>query len=624
MRRNLRRWNFEAHWQPAGPPSRCSPRCIPRRSNPPRSHWRPPLRSLPGRCCRPRSRRHSLSTRKRLSPHEATIAAGSAGESSPNWRLLRHKRSPANPERSPARPPGKRASRRSRPNRSQTTPYSHRRRAGPQMHPGRPRERFEMHSPPGNRPTRSIPPPRRPLSYPRRSRRRDRYSPRPDKCCMPGGSHRQTAWRQKRPGLRDWLSASRSPGSSGTSCLPRHRRFRPHPRRFHCRNPTNSHLACISHRIPLPESDEKYRLGGNSSDSGNGIAVDAAGNAYVVGDTTSLNFPASGWQRANHGGQDAFVAKLSADGSRLAYSTYLGGANTDHGAAIAVDTTGAAWVAGSTWSADFPVANAFQSAPGGGQDAFVARLAADGNTVLFGSYLGGSGGSLAYPEAAQAIALDWHGNAYVAGVASSANFPLLNPLQSSIHGARDAFVAKVNASGTLAYSTYLGGSGAEVANAIAVDSSGAGYVAGYTCSTDLAVANALQSSNAGDCDAFLARVSATGTLDYLTYLGGNGSDTATAVAVTSGNVYVAGWTLSTNFPLRNPYQSIDAGNYGAFVTKLNSGSPPVNEGVTPNSGGGASQTFGFQFSDASGVTDLTTVLALFNSSPSAANGCAVV
>src|ERR1035438_6814838 len=103
-------------------------------------------------------------------------------------------------------------------------------------------------------------------------------------------------------------------------------------------------------------------------------------------------------------------------------------------------------------------------------------------------------------------------------VASSANFPLLNPLQSSLHGSTDAFVSKVNASGTLAYSTYLGGSGAEVANAIAVDSSGAGYIAGYTYSADLPVANAFQSSNAGDCDAFLARVSATGTLDYLTYL----------------------------------------------------------------------------------------------------------
>jgi hypothetical protein len=365
-------------------------------------------------------------------------------------------------------------------------------------------------------------------------------------------------------------------------------------------------------------------LGGSASDSGNGIAVDEAGAAYVVGDATSLNFPASGWQKANRGGQDAFVAKLSADGSRLIYSTYLGGSNTDHGAAIAVDTTGTAWVAGSTWSADFPVADAFQSASGGGQDAFVTRLAADGNSLLFSSYLGGSGGSLGYPEAAQAIALDWQGNAYLAGVTSSVNFPLLNPLQSSLNGTVDAFVTKVNASGTLAYSTYLGGSGMDVANAIAVDSSGAAYVAGYTYSTDLPVANAFQSSNAGDCDAFLARISATGTLGYLTYLGGNGADTATAVAVSSANVYVAGWTLSTNFPLRNPYQSVDADNYGAFLTEVDSGSPPVNQGVTPNSGGGASQTFGFQFTDPSGVTDLTTVSVLFNSTPNVANGCAVV
>ena len=113
------------------------------------------------------------------------------------------------------------------------------------------------------------------------------------------------------------------------------------------------------------------------------------------------------------------------------------------------------------------------------------------------------------------------------------NFPLLNPLQSSLNGTVDAFVTKVNASGTLAYSTYLGGSGMDVANAIAVDSSGAAYVAGYTYSTDLPVANAFQSSNAGDCDAFLARISATGTLGYLTYLGGNGADTATAVAVSA-------------------------------------------------------------------------------------------
>ncbi len=365
-------------------------------------------------------------------------------------------------------------------------------------------------------------------------------------------------------------------------------------------------------------------LGGSSADAGYGIAVDNAGDAYVVGDTTSANFPAGGWQKANHGGQDAFVAKLSANGSGLAYSTYLGGSNTDHGAAIAVDISGNAWVAGSTWSSDFPIANAFQRASGGGQDAFVAKLDPGGDALLLGSYLGGTGGSLGYPEAAQGIALDWQGNAYLAGVTSSTNFPLLNPLQASLDGETDAFVTKVNASGTLAYSTYLGGSGIDAANAIAVDSSGAAYVAGYTYSTDLPVVNAVQVSNGGDCDAFLARISAAGTLSLLSYLGGNGADTATAIAVAGTSAYLAGWTLSTNFPTLNAYQSVDADTYGAFLTVVAAGSAPSNQGVTPGSGGGASQTFSFQFSDPNGMADLLTTSALFNTTPYLANACTVV
>jgi hypothetical protein len=298
--------------------------------------------------------------------------------------------------------------------------------------------------------------------------------------------------------------------------------------------------------------------------------VDTGGNAYVVGDTTSINFPASGIQRGNHGGQDAFVAKLSADGSRLLYSTYLGGGNDDRGAGIAVDASGSAYITGSTYSADFPVASAFQSRNGGGQDAFIARLSADGNSLVFSTYLGGTGGIAAYPEAGQGIALDSQGSAYVTGVTSSANFPLLNAVQTSLLGSTDAFVAKLSASGTLVYSTYLGGSGVDVGNAIAVDASGGAYVVGYSYSTDLPVtASALQASNAGDCDAFLAKLSAAGnSLAYLSYLGGSSSDTATAVALdASENVYVAGWTLSTNFPLLNPYQSTNAGNYGAFVSE---------------------------------------------------------
>ncbi|MGD0497240.1 MAG: SBBP repeat-containing protein [Bryobacteraceae bacterium] len=399
---------------------------------------------------------------------------------------------------------------------------------------------------------------------------------------------------------------------------------------FPTRNPLQSKLAGSRNAFVLklaPTGNSlvySTYLGGNGSDSGSGIAVDADGSAYVAGDTTSLNFPAAAWQRWNHGGQDAFAVKLAADGSRLAWSTYLGGSNTDHAAGVAVDQTGAVWVTGSTWSADFPTVDAFQPASGGGQDAFVSKLSADGNTLLFSTYLGGSGGTFAYPEAAQAIALDAQGNAYVAGVTSSVDFPLLHPLQSSRGGAMDAFVVKVNASGTLAYSTYLGGSGVDVANAIAVDANGAAYVAGYTYSADLPVLNALQAAIGGDCDAFLARLGSAGTLDYLSYLGGNGSDTVTAVAAVAGSVYVAGWTLSTNFPLRSPYQSVDAGSYGAFVSELSFGSMPVVVGVTPSSGSGVSQTFSFQFSDSSGAADLTSASVLFNSTPGTANACAVL
>ena len=250
--------------------------------------------------------------------------------------------------------------------------------------------------------------------------------------------------------------------------------------------------------------------------------------------------------------------------------------------------------------------------------------APDGNSLLFASYLGGSGGTFAFPEAAQAIALDSWGNAYVAGVTGSTDFPALHAAQSSRTGATDAFVAKVSAAGTLAYSTYIGGSGAEVANAIAVDPTGVAYAAGYTFSTDLPVINPLQGANGGDCDAFLARIGASGTLEYLSYLGGNGSDTATAVALSpAGSVYVAGWTLSTNFPLRNPVQAVDAGNYAAFVTRLDFGSLPVAVGVTPNSGSGDSQSFRFQFADSGGAAGLTGASALFNSTASVVNACAV-
>jgi hypothetical protein len=310
-------------------------------------------------------------------------------------------------------------------------------------------------------------------------------------------------------------------------------------------------------------------LGGAGTDVAYGIAADASGYAYVAGDTNSSNFPANGMQRNLGGGQDAFVAKMAVNGAQLVYSTYLGGGNDDHGAAIAVDSAGTVYLAGSTWSIDFPVANAFQSKLAGGEDAFVARLSADGNTLLFSTYLGGSGGTMSYPETSQAIALDGQGNAYVAGTTSSVDFPILNPAQGSLRGFLDAFVSKFSSAGALVYSTYLGGSSVDYGNAIAVDTSGSAYVAGYTYSTDLPVVGALQENNAGECDGFIAQLGATGsTVTYLTYWGGSAADSISALALdANGGLYATGLTLSSNFPLLAAYQMVNVGNYGAFVTK---------------------------------------------------------
>jgi hypothetical protein len=366
-------------------------------------------------------------------------------------------------------------------------------------------------------------------------------------------------------------------------------------------------------------------LGGNASDSVNGIAVDSSGAAYVVGDTTSFSFPASGFQRGIRGGQDAFVAKLSADGSQLVYGTYLGGSGDDRGTAIALDATGTAYVTGSTFSTDFPVANPAQRNNSGGQDAFVARLSADGNSLLFSTYLGGSGGTVVSPEIGQAIAVDAAGSAYVAGVTGSTDFPCRNAMQAVLRGFSDAFISKLTANGAFSYSTYLGGSGAEVATGIVADASGNAYVSGYTYSTDLSVIAAIQTGNRGEYDAFVGELNATGNaLLYLSYLGGNGSDAASAIALdASGSVYVAGWTLSTNFPLLNAYQLVNSGNYGAFVAKMIFSVAPGNVGVTPSAGNGPGQVFSFQYSDPAGAANLTTVGALFGTSANGMAACAV-
>lgn len=320
-------------------------------------------------------------------------------------------------------------------------------------------------------------------------------------------------------------------------------------------------------------------LGGTGADSGNGIAVDTQGNAYVAGDTTSLDFPTlSPFQPNNNGRQNGFVTKLSSSGTLL-YSTYLGGAGDDRATAVAVDQAGSAYVTGGTLSTNFPVVNALQTVNHGGQDVFVAKLGASGTNLLYSTYLGGSGGGVGAPECGFGIAVDSEGHAFVTGSTASADFPTAGAFQALAGGGTtNAFVSKLNASGTaLLYSTYVGGSTMDYGQSIAVDSAGNANVAGYTASPDFPLVTPLQSRLAGVYDAFILQLSPSGgALNFATYYGGSGLDAANGIALDGwGNVYVAGQTLSLDFPVSGGIQATMRGSMEAFVLKLNwNGSQP--------------------------------------------------
>ena len=184
-------------------------------------------------------------------------------------------------------------------------------------------------------------------------------------------------------------------------------------------------------------------LGGSGTDSGNGIAIDAGGAAYITGSTTSSNFPVVGAYQGTLGGQqDGFVTKLNAAGSGIVYSTYLGGALDDRGSSIAVDSSGAAYITGNTSSTNFPTYLALQPANSGATDAFVTKLNPSGFTLAYSTYLGGSGTENI--EVGRSIAVDSSGSAYITGGTSSANFPVFGPLQAASGGGNDAFVVKLS------------------------------------------------------------------------------------------------------------------------------------------------------------------------------------
>ncbi len=327
-------------------------------------------------------------------------------------------------------------------------------------------------------------------------------------------------------------------------------------------------------------------FGGSGFEFGAGIAVDAEGNAYVTGATTSadlqtLNPTQSKYRNGGRFHADAFVTKFDPTGSKILYSTYFGGSDDDVGAGIAVDPQGNAYITGATSSADFPAVQPIQASFGGAgsyfkTDAFLMKLDPTGSKILYSTYLGGNG-----DDGARGIALDPAGNVYIAGITSSTNFPIKNALQTVNRGGKrflsDGFVTKVNAAGNaLVYSTYLGGTGDEAVGSIAVDRAGNVYVAGFTYSNDFPVVHPIQKTYGGSADAFAAKIDPSGsTLVYSTYLGGTSDDFGTAIAIDpQGSAYITGFTgSSADFPIVKPAQpkfgSGDELGLDGFVAKLN-------------------------------------------------------
>jgi hypothetical protein len=310
-------------------------------------------------------------------------------------------------------------------------------------------------------------------------------------------------------------------------------------------------------------------LGGSGYDFGTDIAVDSAGNAYVTGWTYSADFSTVNAKYPYRGSPDAFVTKLSANGQSVVYSTYLGGWDDDRGAGIAVDSVGNAHVTGSTKSYDFPTVNAKYPQHLESTEAFITKLSANGQTVIYSTYMGGSSTD---------IAVDSSGNAYVTGI-TGAGFPAVNAKYPQYRGQFDAFVTKLSSNGQIViYSTYLGGSDSDVGEGIAVDSIGNAYVTGYTHSADFPTASAKYPQYQRNRDAFITKLSANGqSVIYSTYLGGsNGDDSGEAIAVDmTGNAYVTGWTYSADFPTANAKYPQLQGSWDAFVTKLSANGQSV-------------------------------------------------
>ena len=317
-------------------------------------------------------------------------------------------------------------------------------------------------------------------------------------------------------------------------------------------------------------------IGGSGYDYAYAITIDPSGNLYVAGDTRSSNYPttAGAYDSGHNGGLgDVFVSKLSSDLRSLLASTFIGGSSYDYARAITIDSSGNIYVAGFTYSSDYPTTGgAYDSSYNGGcDDVFVSKLSSDLGSLLASTFIGGGGGDDAY-----AITINSSGNVYVAGSTYSSDYPTTaDAYDSSFNGGRDVFVSKLSSDlGNLSASTFIGGSSGDDARAITINSSGNVYVAGSTYSSDYpTTADAYDSSFNGGRDVFVSKLSSDlGNLSASTFIGGSNDEGVGAITIDhSGNLYVAGYTCSSDYPTTaDAYDSSHGGLGDVFVSKLSS------------------------------------------------------
>ena len=312
-------------------------------------------------------------------------------------------------------------------------------------------------------------------------------------------------------------------------------------------------------------------LGGTNHDIGMGVSVDNQDCLYVLGITSSSDFPTTGAYQSSlirSENQDVFISKIGSTGSTIVYSTYIGGSLADQGFDIEVDTDGCAYITGRTKSTNFPTIAAYQSTLSGNYDGFVVKLATAGSSLTFSTYLGGES-----KDIPTGIALDDDEGVYITGITESFDFPTSGSYQSIIGGMTDIFFTKFTATGaSLTYSTFIGGNSDDAAYGIDVVSE-SGYIVGSTKSSNFPTVSSYQStksSTSTEYDALVIKVASAGSsLTYSTYLGGSSSDSARGVSVgTDSFAYVTGYTTSSNFPTSGGYQDSLSGTYDAFITKV--------------------------------------------------------